>query len=71
MAQEMASWKSDIPTPEEIERYNYMIWNCSVEAKSYNPKTDEYELAGSPSHEDEKQLGWFEIEESGTPGFSL
>lgn len=71
VVQETATWKSDIPTPEEIDQYNYMIYNCSVEVRSYNPNTDEYELAWEPSQADEEQLGWVELGESGTPILSL
>jgi len=59
---------SIIPTPteEQIESWDYMIFNCWVEVYKYNPDTDEYEEYWSPSYEDEKEIGWCAWEEKKT-----
>ena len=48
---------------EDIEKWDFMICNCSVEVMRYNALTDEYEEWWSPSYEDEKEIGWLEYEE--------
>lgn len=48
---------------EDVENWDYMIYNCSVEVMKYNPLTDEYEEYWSPSYEDEREIGWLEYEE--------
>lgn len=62
MCEERGEW-SDMfcPTEKELDDYNYMIYNCSVEVRKYNPDTDEYEEYWSPSWEEEEQLGWYEL----------
>jgi len=49
------------PTEDELDRYNYMICNCSVEVRKYDPETDEYEEYWGPSYEDEEEIGWKEL----------
>ena len=58
-----------MPTEEEIEDWDYMIFNCSVEVVRYDENEDEfgtdpnYEVVWEPSYEDEKRIGWVEWEE--------
>lgn len=62
MVEERNNWKDVFhPTEEELERYNYMICNCSVDVRKYNPDTDEYDEYWYPSYEDEEALGWKEL----------
>lgn len=63
MIEERNTWKKGIfcPTRNELDRYNYMICNCSVEVQQYDPDTDEYSEVWSPSYEDEEQIGWKEL----------
>ena len=62
MCDERDTWKDVfIPTEEELENYNYMIYNCSVRVDKYNPDTDEYEEYWEPSYEDEELIGWKEL----------
>ena len=63
MADEMSGWKHDEPSDEEKERWDYMIYNCSVCVDKYNPETDEYETVWEPSYEDEHRIGWKPFEE--------
>lgn len=63
MVEEQSKWRSEKPTKEELEDYNYMICNCSVRVDRYNPTTDEYEEYWSPSCEEEEKIGWKEIKE--------
>lgn len=62
MVEERNNWKDCFcPTEEELDNYNYMICNCSVEVRKYNPDTDEYEEKWSPDWMEEEQLGWKEL----------
>ena len=62
MCWERDEWKDPFnPTENELDNYNYMIWNNSVCVKKYNPDTDEYEEVWSPSYEEEKELGSNEL----------
>ena len=62
MCQQRSEWKDPFcPTEDELDEYNYMIWNCSVEVRKYDPMTDEYDEFWSPSYDDEEQLGWIEL----------
>ena len=62
MCQERHSWKDCFcPTDDELDAYNYMICNNSVEVRRYNPNTDEYDVFWSPSYEVEEQIGWKEL----------
>ena len=62
MTQFRAEWEDCFcPTEDELDDYNYQIWNCSVSVTKYNPDTDEYEEYWSPSAEEEEQLGWREL----------
>lgn len=57
-----AEWNSDTPTEDERDSFNYMIEECSVEVRKYNPATDEYdETVWEPSDEDCERIGWVEI----------
>ena len=59
MVDERNCWKDVFhPTEDELNRYNYMICNCSVWVSKYNPMTDEYEECWEPSYE---ELGWKEL----------
>ena len=55
---ERSGWKSNEPTDEEKENWDYMIYNCGVAVYKYNPDTDEYEKFWHPSDEDCKSIGW-------------
>lgn len=60
MIWERQEWTAGVfcPTEDELDRYNYMICNCSVWVSKYDPMTDEYEEYWSPSYEDEESVGW-------------
>lgn len=62
MCEERVNWADAFnPTDEELDNYNYKIYNCSVRVEKYNPDTDEYDVFWSPSYEDEETLGWREL----------
>lgn len=62
MVEERDLWKDPFnPTEDELDNYNYMIYNCSVYVTKYDPDTDEYEEVWSPSYEEEEKLGWKEL----------
>lgn len=65
--EEISKWKDGVPTEEQIDDWNYMIWNCGVEIYKYDPDTDEYVVADRLSYEEEEQLGWREITEDYKP----
>lgn len=46
------------PTEEQKNSWDYMIYNCWVEVRQYNPKTDDYETVWEPSDGDLTELGW-------------
>ena len=58
MCQEQGTWASDVPTGEEADRWNYMIYNSSAGVSKYNPDTDEYEEYWSPSDRQLERIGW-------------
>ena len=59
MCQERMEWKDEFhPTEEELDNYNYMIYNSSAYVEKYNPDTDEYEEEWWP---DEEEIGWKEL----------
>ena len=66
IAEEMAEWKGENPTQEDIDRFNSMICDCYVEIMQYDPANDEYEVVWEPSGEDEIALGWVEIKTGGS-----
>ena len=49
-------------TEEEIDDWNYMVMNCYTEIYKYNPDTDEYEEYCFLSEDDEREIGFVEIE---------
>lgn len=49
------------PTEDELENYNMMIFDSSVEVMKYDPMTDEYVEYWSPSYKDEEKIGWKEL----------
>lgn len=62
MCQERGEWEDQFcPTEEELNNYNYMVYNSSVSVYKYDPDTDEYEEEWSPSYEEEEKLGWYEL----------
>ena len=62
MCQERGEWKDFFnPTDEELDDYNYMIFNNSAGVAEYDPMTDEYEEIDGLSYEDEKNIGWREL----------
>lgn len=56
--QEMAEWKSFPLSEDDLEKWDLMIYNCSVEVLEYNPQTDEYDECWEPSYEEEESVGW-------------
>jgi len=61
--QETHDWQGMNPTEEQIESWDYMIYNCSVEVREYDPSTDEYETVWEPTYEDEESVGWMPWED--------
>lgn len=55
---EIQNWKSQNPTEEEKENWDYMIYNSISYVKKYNENTDEYEDYWYPSDEELKEIGW-------------
>lgn len=58
MCDESSNWKSETPTEEEKDNWDYMIYNCSVHVDKYNADTDEYEEYWYPSEEELEEIGW-------------
>jgi len=59
MCQARSEWQDVFhPTEEELDDYNYMIWNSGARVGKYNPDTDEYDDYWYP---DEEELGWKEL----------
>lgn len=61
MCQEVSEWKSEIPSEQERENWNYMIYNCDVSIAKYNPQTDEYDICKEFSEQELEDIGWKEI----------
>lgn len=55
------------PTQEQIENWDYMIYNFSVEIRKYNPHTDEYEAVKEFTDEELHSMGWDEYEKLDWP----
>ena len=49
------------PTQDQIDDWNYMIYNCYVVIYKYNPMTDDYDEVDGLTYEDEESIGWKEI----------
>ena len=66
-SQEMCTWHSTRPLPDQIDDWNYMIDNCCVEVIEYDDDSDEnceaYHTVWEPSDEDLKQIGWVYFDE--------
>lgn len=60
--EEISGWSVDGPTEEQIESWDYMIYNCGVSIWKYNPDTDEYEEEWEPDEDFQRRLGWDEWE---------
>lgn len=65
MCEETEEWKfgpdgTPMPTEEQIESWDYMIFNCYVYVTKYNPEADEYETVWEPSDEELEDIGWHE-----------
>lgn len=58
MVDQQATWGSDIPTGEEADMWNYMIYNSDAGVTKYNPWTDEYEEYWYPSDKQKAKIGW-------------
>lgn len=57
--QEMSEWNNLQPTQEQIERWDYMIDNCSVEViRYYKPNIDDCEEVWEPTQADLDRVGW-------------
>ena len=63
MSQERSEWKSDTPTDEEKERWDYMIYNCGVSVEEYDERAGEYISAWEPSDLDVDCIGWLLFDE--------
>ena len=63
MAEECHHWNGNVPTEEEKENWDYMVYNCCVSVLKYNPDTDDYDEHWSPSCEDLEEIGWKLYEE--------
>ena len=51
-------------TEEQIEDWDYMIYNYGTEIRKYNPDTDEYDsYPYFPTYEFEKEIGWMLYED--------
>lgn len=67
MSDESLKWDFDdnmtpIPTPEQIDDWNYMIYNCGVYLYKYNPDTDEYdEIEDWATEAEFEEIGWKEL----------
>lgn len=62
--QEKMKWLDwEHPTSDEIDDWNYMIYNFGVWVDKYNPETDEYEEYAYLSDDDYNLCGWKEIPE--------
>ena len=62
MAEEQGTWKSEKPTPLEIERWNWMIEEMMCWIQVYDPETDDYDDTYL-TDEDLESIGWKEIPE--------
>ena len=51
------------PTKTQKDKWDYMINECYVEVKKYNPDTKEYEDYWSPSDDELREIGWLEWDE--------
>ena len=62
MSEQRNTW-ADVfcPTEDELEDYNYMIFNSSVGVSRYNNMTDEYEDFWTPSDKELENIGWKEL----------
>lgn len=58
MMEESSEWESENPTEEEMEDWDYMIYNCGVSVYKYDPMKDEYEEYWSPDNDELEKIGW-------------
>ena len=65
--EEICKWEGGVPTEEQIEDWNYMVFNCYTLIYEYDPMTDEYVERDGLSYEDEEKIGWREIDENYKP----
>lgn len=66
MEAEMATWKSETLTAEEIDSWNYMVCECCCYIVAYDPETDEYTDAANAyflSDAELEEIGWKELPE--------
>ena len=63
MCEESMNWDSETPTEEQMENWDYMIYNCGVAVAEYNPYTDEYETVWEPDDEELERIGWVAYDE--------
>lgn len=64
MMSEQEMWKAEIPTEEEKDHWDYMIYNAYAEVRKYNKDTDEYEEEWNIPNETLDKIGWVTFEES-------
>ena len=62
METEKMMWDNGVPTQEDKDRWDMMIYNAYAEVKKYNPYTDEYEDEWEMSSEDCQKFGWYTFE---------
>ena len=62
--EEFSGWESAEPTENEIENWDYMIYNCESFVQKYNADTDEYEDYWYPSDDELDEIGWCLWEEN-------
>lgn len=58
MAEAQYSWRSDTPTQEQAESWDYMIYSCGVSVARYDPWTDTYDTIWEPSQDELDEIGW-------------
>lgn len=61
MEEEWSTWKNETPSVAEIEKWNYMYWNCCAYVGKYDPETDDYEEYWCPSDKALARIGWKEL----------
>lgn len=57
-AEEASTWENGIPTDEQVESWDYLIYNYGVRIDKYVPERDEYETVWEPDHSELAAIGW-------------
>lgn len=58
MSEEWNTWKSAIPTEEEKDNWDDMIYNFGCWIEEYDPMTDDYGVCFEPTSEELEEIGW-------------